>query len=758
MADNMFYENPCMISMCPPDSSTDLDYLIENAGAFNNIESPDKFIVEFGGTYTQLQVNPGQIIKDDDFIGYVDNIQVKSKVKGTVTEVHENYFMGSYANELSDIIDNISDLNNMSPDDIVRKFGDTTNSSFDKINELMKESANVNTFIKDYILRFRFADIASNTISHIVHNSTKSSISTSQICKSYNKAADKIINEYNDVIQKVCSSNNVKSYCERNDLTGLKKVLDDKKKLYFGKIISQYRNVSSFGYNSGHIADLMLYDEYLDYITSDNFVYDEQNPYIVELLYHITTFLQVRSRLEFNGSNIANLIAKFTSMCDNVIRRYWDGRTYDYYGRLKEIFQYDFYAANTDDFVEANIFDKDRVTLYSKVLKYLQNLCGYVEPKSADEKYKSLDVNTIINSGEIADTAEEKRAKQLNSSLKKISIFFVQLRRIETEIDPKYFEQFADPEFLEDIFTLKQELGNLSIRDYIVQYNAIMSNVSNTTDTLAVMAAQTAMTAYEQTYLNPFKRLAERESLILRSLSDKAVKWYLDNDDKINSGELFEQFKEATWSGKTTIYKDKEPYDFYFITKPDDSEKSDNYPYSETSVKSKYGVSDFQYWMKYCAMATLVNCMLPMYWATGIIISGAPVLLPIIYIPILVIPGRVTTVIGIGLCGICPLPMLLFVNLSNMPGSVIPVINLVVDTIRKTATMMMDTPNITIKKTVEGLIEEQDKQINELNKQKKEITDKILTLQKGVETDKETLRNLKKQRNEDPTTNTNNGE
>ena len=42
---------------------------------------------------------------------------------------------------------------------------------------------------------------------------------------------------------------------------------------------------------------MMLYDEYMDYITSDDFVYDDENPYVVELFYHITTFLQVRGRL-----------------------------------------------------------------------------------------------------------------------------------------------------------------------------------------------------------------------------------------------------------------------------------------------------------------------------------------------------------------------------------------------------------------------------------------------------------------------------
>ena len=53
------------------------------------------------------------------------------------------------------------------------------------------------------------------------------------------------------------------------------------------------------------------------------------------------------------------------------------------------------------------------------------------------------------------------------------------------------------------------------------------------------------------------------------------------------------------------------------------------------------------------------------------------------------------------------------------------------------------------------MIIKQDDKINELNKRKKEIQNNIKNLQVGVKTDKETLRNLKKKRKDNHTTNTN---
>lgn len=102
-----------------------------------------------------------------------------------------------------------------------------------------------------------------------------------------------------------------------------------------------------------------------------------------------------------------------------------------------------------------------------------------------------------------------------------------------------------------------------------------------------------------------------------------------------------------------------------------------------THPKSDGDPSTLKYWLRYCGIASLVNCMLPIYWSTGFIIAGTPVLMPILYVPLVVVSGRVSMVMGMGICGVCVLPMILFVNPSKVNGSVIIPVNVIVDTVLK---------------------------------------------------------------------------
>jgi hypothetical protein len=302
---------------------------------------------------------------------------------------------------------------------------------------------------------------------------------------------------------------------------------------------------------------------YSEYINSDDFVYDESNPYVVELYYHITSFMQIRERLEYNGSNIGSLISKFQKMCNKTLKKYWDDTTYDYYGRMKEIFKYDFYTKG-DNLTEANIHDIEKETLYKKVLNYLKTLTRYTAPRSNEEKYKDTNINNLINGTEIPDTSQEKKMRELEEKLKKIAISFVQLKRIESEIDQNYFSEYIPEEDTEDIFTLKDQLGLLSLQNYAATYTALMA-APPTPETATALAA---VIAEIQKYVDPLLRLTRNESRILRELSDKAINWYIDNDKDISDGTAFDKFQEAVWSGKSVIYKDNEPYDFYFVEQP----------------------------------------------------------------------------------------------------------------------------------------------------------------------------------------------
>lgn len=100
------------------------------------------------------------------------------------------------------------------------------------------------------------------------------------------------------------------------------------------------------------------------------------------------------------------------------------------------------------------------------------------------------------------------------------------------------------------------------------------------------------------------------------------------------------------------------------------------------------GISNAQpnsldYWIKYCAIASLQNCAMPVYWSTGIVVAGAPVPMPIILIPLTYIDGPISTVIGLGVCGISISPLLLVINMTDEIGAVLFAVNMVIETAKQ---------------------------------------------------------------------------
>ena len=421
-----------------------------------------------------------------------------------------------------------------------------------------------------------------------------------------------------------------------------------------------------------------------------------------------------------------------------------------------QIFKYDFYQANTEDYISASINDKDRVTLYEKVLDYLKTLTKYQKPKSAQEKYSdpNANVDNIINMSDEEKAADDKSSILLNKfsgeesvdeqnenllkALKKIAISFVLLRKLETDANnPNYYSDYIDTDTLEDAKSLST--------DY---YEGMSYNGSN--------AAKQAL----KKYLGALKSVTDNEARILNDLTKKAVDWYLQNGDKITSGELFNRLKEITWPPKSTVKRDDEPYDFFYLENKDDSKnQQDNgqnngegdEEFTEDSLRTEYGVDSYRYWLKYCTMATIANCMMPMYWGTGIVISGAPLPLPIIFIPIYPMPGRVTVLFGIGLCGICPLPMIYFVNMSDTPGFMIPLINILVDLLKQLPPKIMNISNDAIKESLNAMVKKNNEKIDSLKNDINEIDKQIKELNDGINDDIEAMKEMKKARKDDTT-------
>lgn len=630
-----------------------------------------------------------------------------------------------------------------------------THKAIEDISKILKDNANCILFIKDYILRFRFADISSHTKNTESYIEGKAKLDTTEnIHKKYTKDAEKIIKDYEDEVKRICDKDNVQTCCENDQLMKLKEDLDNAKKLAFDKILKQYDNIDSYSYTNGVPSDFMLYTFYLSYITSDEFVYDTENPYIVELFDKIITYLNVRSKIELNKTNIEALIIDFNKLCDANIKKYWDKSKKDYFSEIKSIFQFDFYTTSSNELIEAKINDEKRVTLYSKVLDYLKVLTKYVEPLSAEEKYADANPNDIINLGTDTETSAEKENKEKLKQLKRIALTFVALKRIESETNTTYFKEYIDETNLNDALTLKNSTSSTKMTIDEIATSTTYKNSKNK--------------EIVKKYTGMLEGVTRKEAKELRELSDKAIQWYKENSERIDSGSLFYEQREINWAPATKINKDDTPHDFFFLEEsvdisPDGTNNTNNqssnsndilkdYEYTEDSLRTKYGIDDIRYWLRYCTVATLVNCMLPMYWSTGLLIAGAPMKLPIIFIPIIVFSSRVILVLGIGLCGICPMPMIILMNVSDIPGFAIPILNVVVDTLKGVSAMVMNLGKKSVKELIKVAIQKEDDNINKINEEIKSIETNITNLKNGVGTDMETLRSLRKANKEDTTT------
>lgn len=135
--------------------------------------------------------------------------------------------------------------------------------------------------------------------------------------------------------------------------------------------------------------------------------------------------------------------------------------------------------------------------------------------------------------------------------------------------------------------------------------------------------------------------------------------------------------------------------------------------------------------------ATIVHCMLPMYWPCGLLIAGAPLPLPVIYIPIIFIPGSVSMLIGLGICGIAIWPMIVLLNFSIDTNTILAPINAMLDKIREmllsTETLQKNALHKAIEKQIDDLRKDGQDYDDDLRKIDIEISDlKEQILSNGV--------------------------
>lgn len=739
----------CRINLCePPTHDNEIPQIIDGV---------KKFIVEFGAEKTNIKVYKNKKIKLNDIIGYIDDIPVKSKLNGKILEVHQKYIIGEYDTDIDEILGDLGLSRDMKQEDLQAKFKNDENVQ--NIIDSMEKYQQVVSFIKDYILKFRFADFATNT-SNSGTTEDSSVIISAYMDEKKDVGYIRLISAYEDEIKNACDKDKIQTKCEQNELLSIKAEIDEINKRNINSIIQEYSQIKQgkYGFTKGKVSDYYLLEYYMNYITDSSvFTYDENNPYVVELFYNINNFITRRFMLEKNTLSLTAKMTEFKGQCDSTIRQYWVekyGEYVDYYEKMKTIFKYDFYQANTEDYIKANINNEKRVTLYEKVLNYLKNLTKYEKPVNPEEQLSnSDDIESFLNLSDEEKNSDNKieiiknkigskpRVKDnLIDSLKKIAFNFVWLRKLETDKNnTNYYSEYINV----DTLNQAKQFSDDTLKNY---YDGTNANLSNENKQIL------------KKYLGALKSITDEESRILRKLTDDAINWYTTNANKITSGELFDTLKEIDWPPKSIIKRNDEPYDFFYLENKNDLQNQQNdeqieneNEFTEDSVKTRYGIDSYMYWLKYCTMATIANCMMPMYWGTGIVISGAPILLPIIFIPIYPMPGRVTVLFGIGLCGMCPLPMIYFVNMSDTPGFMIPFINTLVDMLKQIPPKIMNISNDIIKESLNTMVKGNNERIDALKNSINEIDKEIKELSDGINDDVEAMKEMKKARKDDTT-------
>lgn len=133
-------------------------------------------------------------------------------------------------------------------------------------------------------------------------------------------------------------------------------------------------------------------------------------------------------------------------------------------------------------------------------------------------------------------------------------------------------------------------------------------------------------------------------------------------------------------------------------------------------------IKDYPYWKKYFALATLI-CIVPTFWNCGLDIFPFIQCIPLpcifiaiksIYIPMF----NMIMVFGIGIRGMYPWPIILYVNVSDQPISVLTPLIAILDRLKNVFYGKLDSIEQTpIQSLVNAYIAKLNKEINELKKE-----------------------------------------
>jgi len=675
-------ESEDTISMC---QISDLSDSLEKE--FNEAEQPKRYVIELGkdliGAFFNVEV--GNNISNDQIIGYYQNIPIKSKISGTIIDkkskhiiVESNTTIENVENECQEIADNLDFTDRYTP--IINKF---------------KKISYVETYLNDFALPCRLPNLMLHSTSEsfliklLIGSLKTKAINDSKykLIDQYTEQSNNVVNNFKYEIKDICSPENIETSCENGNNNELKdKIFNAKKKgiqdiiRYFNNGIQQLSKTSV-----DENTTYMLVTDYINYLSSTEFNYDDENPYVIELFNTIRNF--IKDRLKLESIDKQNLINEFNSRCIELLSSKL--KVSNYYNHFSKLFKNDWYIQDEDNIIgiSENLMKADETydSVYKKMYNYIINLL--------DAKTLSRD-NPTIDTNKITD---------INS--------FIQNNAGSST--------FSD----DDIKVIEKQNKAKSITKYFM----ILKNLSN---------------SYNVSNSVNLKSKTQYEALILDNLTKRVIEEYNKPDclnfyNNIDS--IYDEFKTVNCPYNGTIYINNIVHEHYVyscitdtVMNPYNMNATDDELLDMSSPKTAFTPFQLPYWLIYCAQATLVNVLVPLYWSTGLIIMGAPLLLPIIYVPIYFLSGSVSVLFGLGICGIAIWPMILNINNTAFNSTTLIPITLAIDFIKKKLNDMkgMGVKSLTV--SAKPLIKLCDSEIYEIENQLDTVGLQIGLIKNGI--------------------------
>jgi len=195
---------------------------------------------------------------------------------------------------------------------------------------------------------------------------------------------------------------------------------------------------------------------------------------------------------------------------------------------------------------------------------------------------------------------------------------------------------------------LEDKIGHVNRVIYLFELYLEYDNIVQKYNTIKKETTSKKQTIIEGNYI----------SLFMSDLWAKMDKLPIEIEQTqllIDSLSLFQTYSIVEWNG----YKAR----LYRIADIPECTSLETDPY--LNPKSIYGYGDIQYWLKYCAFATLASVTNPLSgWSTGWTFP-TPIPFPVVYVPAKSIPTKYGfIVLGLTICGIFIFPWSLFVNYS----------------------------------------------------------------------------------------------